>query len=117
MRLSNCIGCQDPIKCSNNLSCWCNSLPNLLSPTDSAGCYCRSCLISKLKIKADELVLSKKFKFIASLGPTKNAIEKLDYDINQDGKVVFTRWYHLRRGICCGSGCTNCPYEHINVVN
>lgn len=28
----------------------------------------------------------------------------------EDGCVVFTAAYHLRRGSCCGSGCRHCPY-------
>jgi hypothetical protein len=34
-----------------------------------------------------------------------------DYYINENGKVVFTKEYHLRRSFCCGSGCLHCPYE------
>lgn len=34
-----------------------------------------------------------------------------EYYINENGKVVFTEEYHLRRGYCCGSGCKHCPYE------
>ena len=34
-----------------------------------------------------------------------------DYYLNENGKVVFTEEYHLRRGRCCGSGCLHCPYE------
>jgi hypothetical protein len=34
-----------------------------------------------------------------------------DYYINENGKVVFTEEYHLRRSFCCGSGCLHCPYE------
>lgn len=29
----------------------------------------------------------------------------------EDGKMVFTAHYHLRRGFCCGSGCRHCPYS------
>lgn len=25
--------------------------------------------------------------------------------------MVFTAWFHLKRGHCCGSGCRHCPYE------
>jgi len=28
----------------------------------------------------------------------------------EDGKLVFTRNYHLKRGFCCNSGCRHCPY-------
>ena len=27
------------------------------------------------------------------------------------GLVVYTAAYHLKRGVCCGSGCRHCPYE------
>ncbi|MDR3607114.1 MAG: DUF5522 domain-containing protein [Oligoflexia bacterium] len=33
-----------------------------------------------------------------------------DYYINEDGFVVFTEAYHLKRGYCCGNGCKHCPY-------
>lgn len=34
-----------------------------------------------------------------------------DYYINENGKVVFSREYHLRRAYGCGSGCLHCPFE------
>lgn len=32
----------------------------------------------------------------------------------EDGLLVFTAAYHLKRGYCCGSGCRHCPYDHAN---
>jgi hypothetical protein len=29
----------------------------------------------------------------------------------ENGFMVFTAAYHLKRGTCCGSGCRHCPYE------
>jgi hypothetical protein len=31
----------------------------------------------------------------------------------ENNRVVFTEYYHLKRGYCCGShnGCRHCPYE------
>jgi len=29
--------------------------------------------------------------------------------------MVLTAKYHLDNGNCCGNGCLNCPYDHINV--
>lgn len=26
--------------------------------------------------------------------------------------LVFTAAYHIKRGICCNSGCRHCPYGH-----
>jgi hypothetical protein len=28
----------------------------------------------------------------------------------ENGLVVFTEKYHLKRGYCCKSGCRHCPY-------
>lgn len=28
----------------------------------------------------------------------------------ENGFVVFTESYHLKRGSCCKSGCRHCPY-------
>jgi hypothetical protein len=28
----------------------------------------------------------------------------------EDGKYVFTKQFHLKRGHCCGNGCRECPY-------
>jgi len=33
----------------------------------------------------------------------------------ENGLLVFTAAYHLKRGYCCGSGCRHCPYGHANV--
>ena len=29
----------------------------------------------------------------------------------ENGFIVFTREYHLRRGFCCKSGCRHCPWD------
>ena len=29
----------------------------------------------------------------------------------ENGLLVYTEAYHLKRGACCGSGCRHCPYE------
>lgn len=28
----------------------------------------------------------------------------------ENGLLVFTQAYHLKRGYCCQSGCRHCPY-------
>jgi len=33
----------------------------------------------------------------------------------ENGFLVFTESYHIKRGYCCGSSCRHCPYEHENV--
>ncbi len=29
----------------------------------------------------------------------------------ENGLIVFTKAYHLKRGYCCKSGCRHCPYD------
>jgi hypothetical protein len=38
-------------------------------------------------------------------------VEGEDYYV-EDGKYVFTAYYLLKRGYCCGSGCRHCPYKN-----
>ena len=33
----------------------------------------------------------------------------------ENGLMVMTEAYHLKRGYCCGSKCRHCPYDHENV--
>jgi hypothetical protein len=40
---------------------------------------------------------------------TPKLVEGEDYYI-ENGLLVFTAAYHLKRGHCCGSGCRHCPY-------
>lgn len=37
-------------------------------------------------------------------------LEDGDYYYNEQGLMVFTEKYHLKRGYCCQSGCKHCPY-------
>lgn len=30
----------------------------------------------------------------------------------EDGVMVMTESYHLRRGSCCTNGCRHCPYQN-----
>jgi hypothetical protein len=50
---------------------------------------------------------------ILSNNKTEGGSQKLspsDYYI-ENGKYVFTKEFHLKRGYCCGCGCINCVYE------
>lgn len=37
-------------------------------------------------------------------------IENQEYYL-ENGKVIFTDSFHLKRGSCCGNNCRHCPYE------
>lgn len=39
-----------------------------------------------------------------------------DYYYNEQGYIVLTENFHLKKGSCCGNGCKHCPYEYINVA-
>ena len=38
--------------------------------------------------------------------------EKVDYYFNEDGLMVFTAAYHLKRGYCCKNKCKHCPWNY-----
>lgn len=35
-----------------------------------------------------------------------------DFYFNEDGLMVFTQAYHLKRGYCCKNKCKNCPWGY-----
>ncbi|MBC7864910.1 MAG: hypothetical protein IAF38_18185 [Bacteroidia bacterium] len=41
-----------------------------------------------------------------------NNLDPDDYYMSEEGFVVFTEKYHLKRGYCCKSGCKHCPYGY-----
>jgi len=40
----------------------------------------------------------------------KDFTEGIHYYL-ENGAVVFTALFHLKRGVCCGNKCRHCPYE------
>lgn len=40
------------------------------------------------------------------------SVESEDYYTNEEGFIVFTEKYHLKRGYCCKSNCKHCPYGY-----
>jgi hypothetical protein len=38
-------------------------------------------------------------------------IEGINYYYNEQGLMVMTVIYHLKRGECCKSGCLHCPWS------
>ena len=35
-----------------------------------------------------------------------------DFYYNENGLMVMTESYHLRRGYCCNNNCKHCPYKN-----
>lgn len=47
-----------------------------------------------------------------SLFNKKPKLDPEDYYYSDEGFIVFTEKYHLKRGYCCKSGCKHCPYGY-----
>ncbi|MES2653641.1 MAG: DUF5522 domain-containing protein [Bacteroidota bacterium] len=43
--------------------------------------------------------------------------EQIDYYFNEEGLMVFTAAYHLKRGYCCKNKCLNCPWQYGKITN
>lgn len=39
-------------------------------------------------------------------------LEDGDYYYSDEGYIVFTAQYLLKRGYCCTNGCKHCPYGY-----
>ena len=113
----SCSTCGIPFTCgvTDSKTCWCNEYPAIFVPNLEIDCLCPDCLKTATIKKVTEYVSSltpleainnNKAK---DLPKTDKLINGLDYYMD-DGKFVFTTWYHLRRGDCCKSGCRHCPY-------
>ncbi len=105
-------GCGPDIECGR---CWCDAYPPILPPEPGLECLCPSCLgkvINPLIVRRIESI--PKAQRVNNPLFTRHAtagapVEGPDF-YREGGYVVFTAWYHLKRGTCCGNGCRHCPY-------
>ena len=37
--------------------------------------------------------------------------DKEDYYFSEEGFIIFTEAYHLKRGYCCSNNCKHCPWK------
>ncbi|MBL0343605.1 MAG: hypothetical protein IPP71_23765 [Bacteroidetes bacterium] len=37
--------------------------------------------------------------------------DKEDYYLSDEGFIIFTEAYHLKRGYCCHNNCKHCPWK------
>jgi len=44
-------------------------------------------------------------------------LDETDYYFNEEGLLVFTASYHLKRGFCCKNGCKHCPWNYCHKNN
>ena len=46
----------------------------------------------------------------SSYSNNDRGIDKEDYYTSEEGYIIFTEKYHLKRGYCCKNNCKHCPY-------
>lgn len=39
-------------------------------------------------------------------------IEGEDFYYSEEGYIILTETYHLKKGYCCGNGCLHCPFNY-----
>jgi hypothetical protein len=42
----------------------------------------------------------------------ESKVQGEDYYLSEEGYIIFTEAYHLKRGYCCQSGCRHCPFGY-----
>jgi hypothetical protein len=128
-----CPQCQQTFECATCATerCWCSDFPLIFGCNDGScdnsntpiaaevqGCLCPQCLTiatrQHINTYVDNVQVHLAAPALATQQAQKTFIEGLDYTI-EDGKYVFTRWFLLKQGKCCGNKCRNCPYGHVNV--
>jgi hypothetical protein len=58
-----------------------------------------------------KLLFNAQFAYFDPMSDNRNIPrEEGDYYYTEEGYIVFTEQYHLKRGHCCQSGCKHCPY-------
>ncbi len=42
----------------------------------------------------------------------KKELDPEDYYLSNEGYIIYTEKYLLKRGFCCKNGCKHCPYGY-----
>jgi len=113
--IKRCSNCNNTFICTSNSDglCWCNAYPIIIPLDLQQDCQCSECLGKKIGLKLDDFIKSKPLHVaIEEAGKYKigdELIKHIDFTIEK-GNYVFSKWYLLKRGFCCGNDCRNCPY-------
>jgi uncharacterized protein DUF5522 len=112
-----CSVCQQEFNCGSvegQQSCWCAAYPPVMPTGFAKSCRCPACLSLAITEHINQSLLQYGFQKLVELAAPYRAqtelVEGIDYT-TEDGNMVFSKWYHLKRGSCCGNGCRNCPYD------
>jgi len=94
-------------------SCWCLGLPTIMATEFNQDCRCKNCLskaiAEKIELTIQESSLEHMLELASQYNNKKGLVEYIDYTIEYGG-FVYSKWYHLKRGSCCGNSCRYCPY-------
>jgi len=112
-----CSSCDSAFSCGDisvENKCWCNEYPPIFNLSEGGDCLCPACFkeacIDKIDAYVETMTPKKALQNKAlSLPKTEKLIEDIDFYI-ENGNHVFTTWFHLKRGTCCGNNCRHCPY-------
>ncbi len=105
-------GVDFPCGCGTG-SCWCADYPAVMPADFTMGCRCPACLAMAIRRRIEQRLATlshqEAVEIAISQPSTDRLIEHIDYSMEED-HLVFTSWYLLKQGSCCGNGCRNCPY-------
>ena len=111
-----CSECNAVLVCGSTQageSCWCVAYPAIMSADLQQDCLCADCLSKAIQEKITEFIKTSSQQKVIAIARKYRGNDKLiqgiDYSV-ENNKYVFTQWYHLKRGSCCGNNCKNCPY-------
>jgi len=113
-----CPQCGSPLLCASEQdhACWCGTYPAIMPVEPTRTCLCKVCLARAIGRRIDEMIGANTHQYMLDYAAQYRAegelIEHIDYTIDA-GNYVFSAWYHLKRGTCCGNGCRNCPYRSV----
>ncbi|MCH8227574.1 MAG: hypothetical protein IIC63_04075 [Proteobacteria bacterium] len=113
----NCSICDTEFTCGakqEDQTCWCTAVPAIMPTEFTQDCRCQSCLTQAIAKRIDESIKlnghEQMLEIASQYRKQSGLIEHIDYTI-ENGNYVFSMWYHLKRGACCGNDCRNCPYS------
>ncbi|MCK5355406.1 MAG: hypothetical protein KAJ63_09835 [Methyloprofundus sp.] len=94
-------------------SCWCVAFPAIMPAEFDQDCRCKTCLSKAIAEKIECAIQTNTLEQMLTLASQydnkKGLLESIDYTIEY-GEFVYSKWYHLKRGTCCGNSCRYCPY-------
>lgn len=111
-----CSVCYEEFSCGvEDATCWCSNFPAIMPVNLKQTCRCPSCLAKAINEHIEQsltdLGCEKVIEMARPYQTQSEVVEGIDYT-TENGNMVFTKWYHLKRGSCCGNDCRNCPYEN-----